>query len=222
MPPAGNTDAWMHIPDKRRLEVAEAYFRPFMKVFNGCSSVVDLGSGQGYFLEMLRDAGIPATGVELEPDLCRSARQRRLSVINEDVFEFLRNADPEAYDGCLASHIVEHCPPSRVKEMFSLVYELLKPGSPLVVITPNIANIRRAVGDFWRDPSHVRPYPISALSKLLGPGCWDVMESGEHSDRPPSLRRKIVYAVRNVLIGRYWAGDDVYIIVRKRSREACR
>ena len=205
----------MHVPDKRNTEVAVAYFKPFVGIYQGCKSVLDLGSGQGHFLEMLRESGVRAMGVEMDAELCRLAREKQLNVVNGDIFDFLQNAEESLYDGCFASHIVEHFLPSRVKEMFSLVHRCLKPGSPFVVITPNMANMRRAVGDFWRDPTHVRPYPISALSKLLGSDHWQIVTSGECSDRKPSLRRKLIYGLRNLFLGRYWVGDDVYVVARR-------
>jgi hypothetical protein len=73
------------------------------------------------------------------------------------------------------------------------------------------------VGDFWRDPTHVRPYPISALSKLLRRTGWEVVESAEYTDRKPSIGRSITYAVRNALLGRYWVGDDLYVIARRKA-----
>jgi hypothetical protein len=121
-----------------------------------------------------------------------------------------------SYDGASTSHIVEHFLPVQIEELFALLYAATKPGSPLVIITPNIANMRRAVGDFWRDPTHVRPYPVSALSKLLRRTGWEVAESAEYTDRVPSIGRSITYAIRNALLGRYWVGDDLYVIARRR------
>lgn len=207
----------MHIADKRAEETALRYFEPFIKVFSGCGSVLELGSGQGFFLDMLRDAGIKGTGLELDRELCDLAAQRGLKIINRDIFEFIREAGPGEYDGCFASHIVEHMLPGQVEEVFALLYKALKPGAPFVVITPNIANIRRSTGDFWRDPSHVRPYPISALSNLLRRQGFEIVSSGEHSDRRPSIRRKLAYGLRNLLLGRYWVGDDVYVIAKRPS-----
>ena len=115
----------------------------------------------------------------------------------------------------MASHIVEHMLPERVEELLGLLHRALKPGNPLVILTPNIANLRRAVGDFWRDPTHVRPYPVSALEKLLRRTGWQLAESFEYTDRRPSVFRSIVYAVRNKLIGRYWGGDDLVVVARR-------
>jgi hypothetical protein len=112
---------------------------------------------------------------------------------------------------------VEHFTPTDVERLFKLLHPVLKPGAKMVILTPNIANLRRAVGDFWRDPTHVRPYPVSALSKLLRRSGWEVVDSGEYTDRKPSLGRSLIYAFRNALFGRYWCGDDLFVIARRAS-----
>jgi SAM-dependent methyltransferase len=207
----------MHVPDPREYEVAMRYFRPFAKYFRDCRRVLDVASGQGHFLQILKEAGVGAEGVEVDADLCALTRSKGLKVTQGNFFEFLKRAPAESYDGASASHIVEHFLPLQVEELFTLLQRALKPGAPLVVITPNIANMRRAVGDFWRDPTHVRPYPVSALSKLLRRTGWEVVESDEYTDRKPSLRRSIIYGIRNALLGRYWVGDDLYVIARRKA-----
>lgn len=207
----------MHIPDPREREVARRYFTPFLKHFHGCKAVVDIASGQGHFLELLGENGIPGTGVELDVELAQRCREKGLQVIQGNFFEHLKTVAPGTYDAAHVSHIIEHFTPVQVEELFALLHRVLPPGAPLVILTPNIANIRRAVGDFWRDPTHVRPYPISAVSKLLRRTGWEVVESGEHTDRKPSLLRSLSYALRNALFGRYWVGDDVFVIARRGS-----
>jgi hypothetical protein len=207
----------MHIPDPREHEVAIRYFKRFVEYFRGCEHVIDVASGQGHFLQILKEAGVNAEGVEVDSDLCALTRGKGLKVTQGNFFEFLKTVPAGSYDGASASHIVEHFLPVQVEELFALLHRALASGAPLVVITPNIANIRRAVGDFWRDPTHVRPYPISALSKLLRRTGWDVAESAEYTDRKPSLRRSIIYGIRNALLGRYWVGDDLYVIARRRA-----
>jgi len=210
----------MHIPDPCERELARRYFKPFIENFRSYSHVLDVASGQGHFLELLKEAGINGSGVELDAELCELTRGKGLSVVNESFFDYLKKTPSETFDGANISHIVEHFTPAQVEELFNLLHPALKPDSPLVILTPNIANMRRAVGDFWRDPTHVRPYPVSALSKLLRRAGWEVVKSGEYTDRKPSLGRSLIYGIRNALLGRYWCGDDLYVIARRRDKAA--
>lgn len=206
----------MHIPDPRDREIARRYFRPFVERYRDCKAFIDVASGQGHFLELMKEAGIPAKGIELDKGLCESSKSRGLEVIQASFFEYLKTCPPGSFDGAQASHIIEHFTPTDVEELFRLLAPTLKPGSLFAVITPNPANLRRMVGDFYRDPTHVRPYPISAIKKLLQrAGGWEFVEGAEYTDRKPSLGRKISYAIRNALFGKFWVGDDLYVIARK-------
>ena len=60
----------MHVPDPREREVARRYFQPFIERFRGCQSIVEVAAGQGHFLELLKEAGLNGTGVELDAELC--------------------------------------------------------------------------------------------------------------------------------------------------------
>lgn len=205
----------MHSADNRKKDIAVRYFSPFVNRFNGCQHVLEVASGQGFFLEMLRDAKIKATGVEIDDALVKDCQSRGLQAINASIFDYLKQNATPTYDGMIASHIVEHFYPEQVEEMFRLLGENAKPGCKLIVLTPNIANIRRAVGDFWRDVTHKRPYPISTLKELLQKTGWEIAETGEYTDRKPSFFRSLSYGIRNALIGRYWVGDDLYVVAKR-------
>jgi hypothetical protein len=207
----------MHIPDPREERIALTYFKPFLHHFRDCSRVIDVASGQAHLLQLYKEAGINAEGIEIDAGLCELTRQKGLKVTQGNFFEVLKAAAPGSFDGASASHIVEHFLPVQVEDLLSLLHAAVKPASPLLILTPNIANMRRAVGDFWRDPTHVRPYPISALSKLLRRTGWEVEQSGEHTDRAPSTGRAIIYGIRNALLGRYWVGDDLYVVARRKA-----
>lgn len=212
----------MHVPDTREREAARRYFRPFLKYFVGRRAVLDIGSGQGHFLELLKEAGIKAVGVEVDASLCAACRQKGLEVVEADVFAYLRSLAPSTFDAAHLSHLVEHFAPREVLQLFGQLHRALSLDAVLVILTPNIANIRRAVGDFWRDPSHVRPYPVPAISRLLQATGWEVVESGEHASPSPALTRRIKYAIRNTLFGRYWCGEDVYVVARSLPGTASR
>ena len=209
----------MHIPDARDHDIARRCFLPFVHHFANCRAVLDVACGRGNLLQIFREAGIPATGVELDKGLCDESRSKGLQVVNEDFFEFLRKSPPGTYDGAVASHIVEHFLPRQVEELIQLLGRALKPGSTLLIITPNIAHLRNAAGDFWRDPTHVRPYPAPALSKILKRNGWQVATSGESSKRPVSALRQINYGLRNLFFGRYWRNEDVYVVARSPAQQ---
>ena len=62
------------------------HLRPFVAYFAGCRHVIDLGSGEGTFLQLLREQGIATTGVDNDPDL---ADQRTRSRIEAAVLDLI-------------------------------------------------------------------------------------------------------------------------------------
>ncbi|HOX57761.1 MAG TPA: class I SAM-dependent methyltransferase [Candidatus Paceibacterota bacterium] len=180
--------------------------------------MLDIACGHGFLLQLFKEAGIGATGVELDQNLCNEALSKGLELVRGDFFQFLRQAAPGSHDGAVASHIVEHFLPAQVEELFRLLEKALKPKSGVLVITPNIAHLRNAAGDFWRDPTHVRPYPVSALAQIPNRNGWEVVASGTTSKRPASMSRKVSYKLRNLFLGPYWLDEDVYVVARSPAR----
>ncbi len=204
----------MHIPDQRKETSVRTNFAPFVRTFAAKSRVLDVACGQGFILQMLKEADIEGVGIEFDYQLVMEARSAGLNVSQAEMFQYLHSTE-EMFNGCIASHIVEHFTPPKVLELLQLMSRVVHEGGKLIIITPNIADLRRAVGDFWRDPTHVRPYPIEALDKLLTRSGWKKIASRYHSDKRFSLPRTIVHSIRNMLIGHYWRGEDLYVVARK-------
>jgi SAM-dependent methyltransferase len=138
--------------------------RPRVRYFKDCRRVLDLACGSGVFLELLREAGIQATGIDRNEKIVEKARLKELKVVHSDVFEFLEKA--EGYDGMFCSHFLEHLPFGQVVRLVELVSMRLEPGGSLVVVLPNPGSIRLHLFGFWRDPEHVRFYTGNLVASV--------------------------------------------------------
>jgi O-antigen chain-terminating methyltransferase len=139
----------------------------YLPRFQDCRRVVDLGCGRGEFLELMRKQGIDAQGVDLDADAVAACHEKGLSVTQSDLFGFL-DAQPEAsLDGILCSHVVEHLQPARLIQLVSAAAGKLAAGGVLAIETPNPACLATLTGDFFLDPTHVRPVPASLLHFLF-------------------------------------------------------
>ena len=95
-------------------------------------SVLDVGCGLGYFLETLKDKGIKARGLEVDPyqrDVCL---KKGLDVLTSD----LSQEYDESYDLITLFDVLEHL--TEPVEFFKLAYSKLKPGGHIIAFTPNI------------------------------------------------------------------------------------
>ena len=131
----------------------------FAELFAGRKRVVDLGCGRGIFLGLMRDKGVGAYGVDLDPRMVEQCAERGLECIEADALGHLRSLPDRAIDGIYARHIAEHVLPGELVSMLREARRVLAPGAPLVFVTPNVATLTVGAHSFWLDPSHVRPIP---------------------------------------------------------------
>lgn len=151
-----------------RFRGSEEYVREgqrfYVPHFAGCVSVLDIGCGRGEFLELMREAGIGAHGIDLDTasvDLCRA---KGLSAEVADLFGYLASESGTPYDGIYAGQIVEHLPPEQVPQMVKLCAARLKPGGILAIETPNPESLAIFATHFYIDPTHTRPIPPALMA----------------------------------------------------------
>jgi 2-polyprenyl-3-methyl-5-hydroxy-6-metoxy-1,4-benzoquinol methylase len=142
----------------------QRFYLPF---FQGCQSVLDIGCGRGEFLELMRDTGIPAHGIDLDTASVELCRTRGLSAEVADLFPFLANGSGTPYDGIFAAQIAEHLPPEQLPRMIKLCAERLRPGGVLAIETPNPECLAIFATHFYIDPTHTRPVPPALLAFYL-------------------------------------------------------
>jgi O-antigen chain-terminating methyltransferase len=129
--------------------------------------VLDLGSGRGELLLLLREAGVEASGVEADPALVAGARRRGLEVTEGDVLEELRRSDDASLGAVTAIHLFEHLPPPTLLEVLAEIRRVLRPGGTLVAECPNPHSLRVGASLYWLDPTHQHPLMPEVLEVWL-------------------------------------------------------
>ena len=129
--------------------------------------VLDVGCGNGDFLEAARDAGWTAVGLEPDPAAAALCRVRGLDV-RVGSLETL-GAEATGFRAITLNHVIEHLHAPR--EALARVFSLLQPGGMLYLDTPN-ADSRGAArfGRHWRGlepPRHLVLFTPASLQALL-------------------------------------------------------
>lgn len=137
----------------------------YVDVFRGRKHVVDLGCGRGEFVELLAQQQVGVMGVDSTADMIAFCESRGLTVVHADIFDYLYALADASLDGIAAIQVVEHLAPWRILDLLSLAAGKLLPGSPIVVETINPA-CPVAMGNFFVDPTHIRPVPAPLLAYL--------------------------------------------------------
>jgi SAM-dependent methyltransferase len=119
--------------------------------------VLDVGCGRGEFLQILRDRGVRARGVDLNHEMVALCTAAGLDVTESDALGYLRGCADNALGGLLAAQVVEHLEPDYLMAFVDEAFRVLSPGSPLVLETINVASWSAFFTSYIRDLTHVRP-----------------------------------------------------------------
>jgi len=133
--------------------------RFYVERFAGKRAVVDIGCGRGEFLELMRDGGIPATGIDLNAEQVALCREKGLEARTADLFAYLEELPEGSLDGIFCAHLVEHLAPARLPGMIRLCASRLARGGVMAIETPNPECLAIFSTYFYLDPTHVRPVP---------------------------------------------------------------
>jgi SAM-dependent methyltransferase len=139
----------------------------FLKEEPHRGSVVDIGCGRGEWLEILREEGIDAIGVDLNERQAQAAKDLGLHVVIADALGWMGQQQDRSVSLLSAMHIIEHMTFEQVVDFLKEAARILKPGAALLIETPNPESLIVGGYKFWLDPTHVRPYPPELLSQLL-------------------------------------------------------
>jgi O-antigen chain-terminating methyltransferase len=129
--------------------------------------LLDVGTGRGEWLDILKRRGIPAIGCELNGILVEEGRAQGLSVESADMLAVLRARQPSSLGAITAFHVVEHVTFEYLLESLREAVRVLVPGGIVIFETPDPRNLIVASRTFYLDPTHLHPVPHELLSAVL-------------------------------------------------------
>ena len=162
-----------------------ARYADYARQFEGAADVLDAGCGRGEFLEILRDHGIAASGVDVNPEMVAECRERGLEVAEGDLLSHLESLPDGALGGLFAAQVVEHLEPAYLLRFIDTAFLKLRPGSRIVLETINVASWSAFFQSYVRDITHVRPLHPETLAYLVGAGGFRNVAVDYRSPIPP-------------------------------------
>jgi SAM-dependent methyltransferase len=148
----------------------------YLPRLRGRGPVLDLGSGRGEALAVLREAGIEARGVDASAEMVARCRERGLDAVEGDLFRALAAQSPGSLGAVVSFHVIEHLPAELLERLVRLAWGALRPGGLLVLETPNPLSLVVAARNFWLDPTHRRPVHPDALVNSARQAGFDPVE----------------------------------------------
>jgi O-antigen chain-terminating methyltransferase len=140
--------------------------QPYVERLRGHAPVLDLGCGRGELLELLRDAGIEARGVDADSDMVAYAAGEGLDVAQADVHTALSELPDGSLGAVTALQVAEHLPPPELVELLRLARTKLRDGGLLVLETINPVS-PAALRNYFADLTHAQPLVAETLALLV-------------------------------------------------------
>ena len=151
---------------KERFQIYLAQVRASASV-DEQAPLLDLGCGRGEWLELLREEGIKARGVDQNSVLLDECRALGLDVTEGDVLDYLKNLPDKSLGAVTGFHIIEHLPIEALVRLIDESLRVLRPGGLLLFETPNPENVLVGSHFFYFDPTHRNPLPALLMKFLL-------------------------------------------------------
>jgi O-antigen chain-terminating methyltransferase len=119
--------------------------------------IIDVGCGRGEWLELLKESGFDAKGIDLNKVMINTCNELNLSVVEADAIDYLRSLPANSLCAVTGFHIIEHLPFKTLIMLFDESFRVLKPGGIIIFETPNPENLIVGACTFYTDPSHIKP-----------------------------------------------------------------
>jgi predicted TPR repeat methyltransferase len=161
----------------------------------------------------MREAGVPAHGIDLSQESVDLCQQKGLQAETADLFAYLADLPEASVDGIFSAQVVEHLPPDRLPDMIRLAASRLRTDGVLAIETPNPECLAIFASHFYLDPTHTRPVPHPLLSFYMeefGLGGIEVHRLSPAIESMPALAR-LPEEFREAFFG----GLDYAIVGRK-------
>jgi len=139
-------------PEQRVREIQRAY----LPLLSGHAPVLDLGCGRGELLDLLAQAGVRASGVDLDAGMVEHARAKGHEVALDDAVAHLRGLQPGSLGAVVALEVIEHIPYTSLLELLELARSRLRDDGVMLLETVNPHAVH-AMKAFWVDPTHQHP-----------------------------------------------------------------
>lgn len=184
--------------------------------------VLDAGCGRGEFLAACREASIAARGVDTNERSVADLKARGFDVAMAAIPECFGTYGDGSLGSILAMHVVEHLPVEALFALFREAARVLKTGGLLMIETPNAESIAISASDFWRDPTHLAPRHVAALTVLAREHGFEIAEAraihelGEGMRIPireedPAELQRVIHAIND----RFFAPADLRLVLRR-------
>lgn len=157
---------------KRRADMVSKYLRK-------SNTILDVGSGYGFFLQEMIDRGYDATGIELSKEIRKaSAKITKAKVLNLNLIKNHKNLS--RFDCITLFHVLEHVN-NPILFLKSLKEHLRNSNSKLIIEVPNsndlLLNTCQKYRNFYWQRAHLFYFNTKTLKKIVQKSGFSVINT---------------------------------------------
>jgi len=179
-------------------------YLPVLEKAGISSGILDVGCGRGEWLQVLREEGFQARGIDTNRILVQQCKELSLDVEEREALEFLGSLSDESLAAVTAFHFAEHLPLETLVKFLDETGRTLKPGGLIILETPNPENLLVGSCNFYLDPTHKNPIPIPTMKLLLearGFRCEEVLKLHAVSSTKIEVKDQLTSHLNHFLYG---------------------
>lgn len=213
---------------RRQQYYLDSYVKEWMGE-NVQDEALDLGCGRGEWLDILRENGYKALGIDLNDASLGECRKKGLRVMQMDAVGYLKSLPDESVSMITSFQLIEHLELSQLLVLFREMGRTVKKGGIIIMETPNPCNLQVGAASFYLDPTHVRqlhPEFVRFLAEKNGFSRIEVVYPEQHKteewwdsliqEETTDIQESACFrAVVNELKRTIWSSADYAIVAKK-------
>lgn len=179
-------------------------YLPVLEEAGITAGILDVGCGRGEWLQVLKQAGLEARGIDNNRIQIQQCKSVSLDVVETEALAYLRSLEDSTLNAVTAFHFAEHLSLKDLVTFLDEVGRTLKPGGLLILETPNPENLLVGSCNFYLDPTHKNPIPIPTMKLLVearGFRCQEVMKLRPVSKVQIEVKDQLTSHVNHFLYG---------------------
>lgn len=168
------------------------------------SDILDVGCGRGEWLQVLREEGLQARGIDTNRILVQKCKELSLDVEEHEALSYLGSLSDGSLSAVTAFHFAEHLPLETLVRFLDEAGRTLKPGGLIILETPNPENLLVGSCNFYLDPTHKNPIPIPTMKLLVearGFRCEEVLRLHAISSTKIEVKDQLTSHLNHFLYG---------------------
>lgn len=191
--------------------------------------ILDLGCGRGEWLDILRENGYQAMGIDLNRESLNECQKKGLKAICMNAISYVKSLPEESVRMVTSFQLIEHLEMPQLLSLFQELGRVVKKGGIIIMETPNPCNLQVGAASFYLDPTHVRqihPEFARFLTEQSGfrqieiaypeqnsaEEWWNSVASEDTTD----IQKSVCFqAVLNELRRTIWSSADYAIVAKK-------